>query len=332
MDARTKFALGIGGLAAVAAILFGLFKQVGVKSYGMPTGRVVRAGPHLAVVMETRDPYLPSLKGVPESRMSYSYNLWLIPEAGGPPQTIRLDRAVRSGDRTHVVGARAYDSGVVWLAIKELQGVEVTSGRVISSPPPPSIANMPISKLLPSNANPLEAYRVQSVTLPSGDRLALLSDQELKTDYAPNARLYDTPTAPGGFRPCTLHRVTVQPGPIPRVATSSPVNPTVLRNAAFIRKSENGGLVTFTNPDGFLIVHEAGDPLKATIRLSRLNVDGSLAWSADTGIGTLSQYLPHDRLPAFVGQLPGHLTEPTLTIVNLETGAATTTSLKGPLN
>lgn len=332
VDTRTKLILGIAGLAAAAALLFGLMKSVGVKSYGTPVGRVVRAGSHLAVLIETRNPYLPSLQGVPESRMSYAYDLWLIPETGGPQRSFRLARSVRSGDRRHNHGAQRFENGVLWYTIQDLQGFDLASESTVTTPAPASIVNIPISQLLPPSDNPLIPYRAQSVTLASGERLSLLSVEEAKTALAPGARLHDNPDAAGTFWPRTLHRISAQPGPIPRLAASAPVSTTEFRNAAFMRTAPNGPPVRFSNPEGYLMVHEAGDRVHPTVHLSRMNADGTIAWTADTRIGRLSDILPHDRLPAFVGQLPNQLTEPTLTVVNLESGQAVTTSLKGPLN
>ena len=66
--------------------------------------------------------------------------------------------------------------------------------------------------------------------------------------------------------------------------------------------------------------------------VARLNTDGTIAWTADTRIGRLNQVLPHERLPAFVGELPQSLTEPMIAVVDLKDGVARTKSLKGPLN
>lgn len=326
-------ALGVGGLAAVAAVVFGISKQVGVKSYGSPTGKVVRAGQHLSVLIQTRDPYMPSLKGRSESDMSYSYSLWLIPEtADGDITTVRLDRNVRSIDRMHTAGVHGYQNGVVWAATKDLVGVDVAAGKIVNTPVPAAIDKLTVSELLGGSEHPLEEYRAENVTLPNGDWLFMASDEEAKKDLAMGTRLSDNSTAKGTFWPRKLHFVTVQPGPIPRIATAAPVGTTEFKNAAFMRSSEGGKVVRFTNPDGFLIVHDAGDPVKSTVHFSRLNVDGSIAWTVDTKIGRFRQILPHESLPAFVGNFPGELTEPTLTVLNLKDGTVKTKSLKGPLN
>ncbi|MFO0857271.1 MAG: hypothetical protein U0640_07955 [Phycisphaerales bacterium] len=333
MNPRSILALGVGGLAAVAAVVFGVTKQVGVKSYGYPVGRVVRTGQHLSVLIETRNPYMPSLKGRPESDMSYSYSLWLIPETGdGDINTVRLDRSVRSGDRMHTAGVHGFDNGVVWCGIKNMVGVDIATSRVVDKTVPAAIDKLTISDLLVERDSPLADYKADSVALPSGDWLFLADDEETQKELTPGTRLYDNSPAKRSFLNRKPRFVTVQEGPIPRVATANIAGTAEFKNGAFMRSTKNGKVIKFTNPEGFLIVHEAGVPGKPSVHFSRLNIDGSVAWTVDTKIGTFTQILPHDTLPAFVGQLPGELTEPTLTVVNLKDGTAKTKSLVGPLN
>lgn len=332
MHPRSIVTLGVGGLAAVCAVVFGAWRQVGVKSYGSPAGRVVRAGQHLCVLMETRDPYMPSLKGRSESDMRYSYELWVIPEAGGAARTVRLERGVRSSQRTHNIGAQWSENGVLWYTIEDVKGIEVATGKASTAQPPAALVNAPISQLMGTGGNPLEELRAQSVTLATGERLVLANADEVSKDMKPGTRLYDNPTAVGTYKPRTLHVVTSQPGPIARIAEVKALGDRTFRNGAFLRDAEGGNAVRFTNPEGFLVVHDGGDPVHPSVCVSRLNADGTVAWTADTTIGRLTQVLPHEGLPAFVGELPQQLTEPLLAVVSLKDGSAKTTSLKGPLN
>ncbi len=333
MSPRSVLALGVGGLAAVAAVAFGISKQMGVKSYGTPVGRVVRTGQHLSVLIETRDPYMPSLKGRAERDMSYSFALWLIPETGdGDIETVRLDRSVRSGDRLHTAGVHGFLNGVVWVATKHLVGVDVAKGQIVHAQAPVAIDKLTISELLGGSDHPLQDYRSENVALPSGDWLVMADDEEAKKELEPGRQLYDNASAKGTFLTRKLYFVTVQSTPSARVATAHRTGTTEFKNGAFMRSSKGGKVVKFTNPDGFLIVHEDGVPGKPTAHFSRLNIDGSVAWTVDTKIGRFEQIVPHETLPAFVGQLPGELTEPTLTVLNLKDGTVRTKSLKGPLN
>jgi hypothetical protein len=337
MNPRSLLVLVVGGIAAVSALAAGLWKQVGVKSYGYPAGRVVRAGENLAVLIQTRDPYMPSLKGVSESDMHYSYVLWLIPATcDGDVRDIRLAKGIRSSNRTHNIGAQWFENGIVWVAIKDLEGVDVATGNVTSQAPPPALVKAPISQLMGEyggpNMNLLEEYRSKNVTLASGERLVLANDDEIKSDLKPGARVYDNSTATGTFKHRTLERVTIEPGPIPRVATVTRVVETTFRNGSFMRAGKGGNVVRFANPEGFLVVHESLDPVNPTKVFSRVSADGSIVWTTDTTIGRLSQILWHDEIPAFIGEPPQQLTEPTLSVVHLKDGSVKTKSLKGPVN
>jgi hypothetical protein len=334
VNPRLVVALGVGGLAAAAALAFGIVKLLGVKSYGHPAGLVVRAGQHLAVLIETRDPFIPSLKGRDERDMSYSYTLWLIPESGsGDIRTIRLDRGVASGSRTHNVGVKQYDNGILWLSIEDLQGIDLASERKTTQPAPAPLVNAPILQFMGAGEFPLEQFRAQSVMLPSGDWLFLVSNDEVKASLQLGTRLYDDSATARGTRDARrLNVVTAAPGVIPTVASAARIGDREFRNGAFMRSVKGGSVVRFSDPDGFLIVHDQGDPVHPSIHLSRVNADGSIVWTADTKIGRLNQVLPHERLPAFVGELPRELTEPMLTVVDLKDGTARTKSLKGPLN
>lgn len=333
MSPRTMILIGVAGLAVAAALVAGLARQLGVKSYGMPTGQVVRAGKDLAVLIETCDPYLPSLKGVDESRKSYSYALWLIPErCDGETRVIGLDRGVRSGDRMHARGVHWYEQGVAWAGMGELRGVDVASGEIVTQAPPVGLVNAPISQLMPRDQRPLEEYRSGGVVLASGLRLVMANEDEEKVELKPGKRLYENPDMGGSFKARRLSSVSVEAGPIPKVASAARVGSAEFRGGSLMRGGRGKGVVRFDNPEGVLVVHMGGDAVHPSLRLSRVNADGTVSWTADTKIGDVSQILWHDTLPAFVGQLPHELTEPMVAVVDLTDGSVRTRSLKGPVN
>jgi len=324
-------ALCIGGAAAIAAALFGAARQVGVKSYAYPVGRVARAGEQLAVLMERREPYLPSLRGRSESDMSYSHDLWLIPASGdGSIRKIRVARGVRSSDRSQFAGIVGIDGGDVWLRIQDLHGYDLNSGRPISKLPPHSIANMPISQFLgPINAPALGPYRAHTAMLSEGKWLTLADEQEASTRIGRSERLFHNQTAEGTYRCRSLYAVSAESGPIPRVMDAHRMPLEELHNAAFLRTTEDGEIARFSGPDGFLIVYEAGDPAARTTHFARLNIDGSISWATDSTLGRLKQILPHPSTPAFIGELPGKPSETVLSILHLSDGSIKTLVLKG---
>ncbi len=333
MNARSKLALGIGVLAAAVAVAMGAARKIGVKSYGRPVGRVVRAGEQLAVLMETCDPYMPSLQGRDERDMSYSYALWLIPESGaGDMRVIRAAKSVRSGDRAHVAGVLGRVGDTVWLRIADLHGFDLVSGQRVATTPPASIANLTMSDYLGPHHEPaLEPYRTTAVSLPSGGWLVLADEEEAPSELKPGTRLYHNATSKGTYRSRALFDVAAEPGPIARLATSTHLAGVEFKNGAFLRASENGEVIRFANPDGLLVVFDSSDSGPHTFHFARVNADGTVAWTVDSRMGRFTEILAHERWYTFVGELEDKLSQPMLAVLDLETGTIRQHSLQRPI-
>lgn len=337
MPTRASIPLVLGGITAVLALLAGACRQMGVKSYGYPAGRVVRAGSNLAVVIETRDPYLSSLKGVPEDRMSYSYKLWLFPDSGtAPHSTTTLARSVRSSDRTHNIGAQHFENGILWFTISDIQGFDLSSNSITSRPVPKHIASMPITQLMGFNSPPEEPYLAKGVLWSPSEWFTLATDAEAAADLAPNSRLDPSDDATRSRDPRTLRHASIASNPLTRVTSTDPlISSPPFRHAALFRDAPSGNVIRFSDPDSFLVFHREGDPVHPTLRLSRVGLDGSTTWTMDTQIYKLKQILPHPTSPAFVGERyigPGKLAEPILVIARLDLGTVHIHSLRADPN
>ena len=310
---------------------------MGVQSYGYPAGRVVRAGSHLAVVIETRDPYFPSLKGVPEDRMSYSYKLWLFPDSGtSPHSSSRLARSVRSSARTHNIGAQYFENDILWFTISDVQGFDLASNSITSRPVPKHIASMPITQLMGFNSPPEEPYLAKGVLWSPSNWFTLATEAEAAADLAPNSRLDPSDDATRSRDPRTLRQAASASEPRRRVDGTEPRSSAPPdRHAALLRDAPSGNVIRFSNPDGFLVFHREGDSVHPTLRLSRVGLDGSTTWTMDTQIYKLKQILPHPTSPAFVGERylgPGKLAESILAIARLNLGTVHIHSLRDDPN
>lgn len=335
MHPRIAIALAVTALAAIAALLFGLKKQIGVRSYGYPAGRVVRTGQHLAVVIQKCDPYIPSLQGTAESKKSYSYQLWLIPDtATGDPRTMSLATSIRSSDRRHYVGVERVESGIIWCSTSTTIGIDATTLKPTSTPVPASIANIPISELLGSSRPADEPFRARVARVGPDEWLMLATELDARNDLKAGFSMPRNTDAESTSKPRTLYRVTTKTDPLPKIESFSAITPLTVRNAAFLRSSVTGELYRFTSPDGFLLIHEGEPNTPSTVRLSRMNLDGTLAWTTDTTIQRLTQLLPHATLPAFVGELVTTASpinpHPAIAVINVTDGSLNVKSLISP--
>ncbi len=335
MHPRIFISLLVTVLAAITAMLFGIKKQVGVRSYGYPAGRVMRAGPYLAVVIQKCDPYLPALQGTSEDKKSYSYHLWLVPEtAAGDTRSASLVRSVRSRDRRHYVGIERVESGVVWYSTSATAGVDYTTLKPANMAVPASVASIPISQLLGSSRPPDEPYRARIAQLGSEEWLMLATELDARNDLKAGFGMPRNTDAQTTFKPRTLYRVSTKTDQRPQIESFAAVTPLTVRNAAFLRTGATGELYRFTNPDGLLLIHEGDPNTPSTVRLSRMNLDGTFAWTSDTTIQRLTQLLPHDTLPAFVGELATSATpinpHPAVAVINVGDGTVNVKSLIAP--
>lgn len=337
MHPRIFISLVVTVLAAIAAIFFGIKKQVGVRSYGYPAGRVMRAGPYLAVVIQKCDPYIPTLQGTSEDKKSYSYQLWLMPEtAVGDTRSASLDRSVRSRDRRHYVGIERVESGVVWYSTRATAGIDYTTLKPANMAVPASVANIPISQLLGSSRPPDEPYRARIAPIGPDEWLMLATELDARNDLKAGFSMPRSTDAEMISKPRTLYRVSTKMAQRPQIESFSAVAPLTVRNAAFVRTGTTGELYRFSNPDGLLLIHEGDPGTPSTVRLSRMNLDGTFAWTSDTTIQRLTQVLPHATLPAFVGELATTATpinpHPAVAVINVNDGGVNVKSLIAPAN
>lgn len=103
-------------------------------------------------------------------------------------------------------------------------------------------------------------------------------------------------------------------------------------NAAFLRLDDRSEPVRVRNPDGALMIYTSEPGRKGTLRVARVDTEGTIIWNADTRLDrfALQQILPGEQSMAFIGtrpRVPDQVPEPLLVIVDNASGAMTTHSL-----
>ena len=117
-----------------------------------------------------------------------------------------------------------------------------------------------------------------------------------------------------------------------RILSVTALNGTEYLNAAFLRMDDASEPWRTTDPDGALMIHTSEPGQQGTLIAARVDNDGNIIWTVDTGIDRfkVSQILPGKSSFAFVGTrppVPDKLSEPLLVIVDNTSGEARTVSL-----
>jgi len=99
------------------------------RTVGQPLGPAVRAGEHVAVLLQTQEPHVPSLHRN-ASRDRYRLELLLLPTGeGGARRKVRLAEGLRAGGALQSARLLGVDGDTLWIRTPELQAYRMTSGQ-----------------------------------------------------------------------------------------------------------------------------------------------------------------------------------------------------------
>lgn len=165
--------------------------------------------------------------------------------------------------------------------------------------------------------------------------LGLLSPEELGGEFKVGKYIKAVENADDAKRMRRLCAATLEPssdGEYHKILRIAPIADTEYLNAAFLRMDSDMEPFKLKDPDGALMIHTSAPGLKGTLIVSRVDGQGQLAWSTDTGVDrfALKQILPGTDVIAFVGTRPmveGKLSEPLVVLVDNSTGQVNSHSL-----
>jgi hypothetical protein len=132
-----------------------------------------------------------------------------------------------------------------------------------------------------------------------------------------------------------LSKATLEPssgGARYRIRTMTPLGDAEFLEAAFLRMNDKAEPLRLENPSSALMIHTAASGGPRTLVVSRVDDQGNLLWSTDTGLDrfSLKQILPGADVLAFIGErppIPNKLSEPLIVLVESRTGKLTSHSL-----
>ncbi len=123
----TLIVLVLGGAAAAARSLFSVRVP-----HGIPIGQSVRTPGSVLTLIQTMEPYVPSLHH-DSSKERFRVGLYVQPIAGGgEPRMIPIAKGVQTG-ALHFPKILGQEGDVVWCDLHDLFGVNLKTGRMIRS-------------------------------------------------------------------------------------------------------------------------------------------------------------------------------------------------------
>jgi hypothetical protein len=161
--------------------------------------------------------------------------------------------------------------------------------------------------------------------------LAVATPEAGASDYKPGFSLPRDFSAETKDRALVLYRGTCEANDARHAIRSvERVGESRYRGATFLRAAPGAAILRAAAPDSVFLLHRAGSQLFAPLTLVRLAPDGRVVWSADTGIGRLTQVLPGANDIALLGErppAPNKVPEPIMTLIDTQRGAPKITSL-----
>jgi hypothetical protein len=323
LKAMLGSALAIFVLVVVGAIWISRKGLSVAPATGVPLGICVRTDTHIASLLQANDPHLPEISGR-GGNTTTSISIVLFPLDGSAMKKIVIAESL-ADEQIALARILGSDGRVLWFDVNgpggvDLQQMKLVDPREVREPEPPRSA----TPFPPDPDNNLSSGFIAA----PGQWFGLHSEEERTVEFAP--RKFVRPVASQQNRK-QMRRfmrgvldVPVE-GMYHQIVSMEPIGDGTYLNAAFLRMDSNTEPYRCADPDGALMVHTDKPGLGGKLIVSRVDLNGTVLWSTDTGIDrfSLTQILPGERSFAFVGTRPpveGKLSEPLVVIVDNNTG------------
>lgn len=178
----------------------------------------------------------------------------------------------------------------------------------------------------------VHTHLCQGGPIATGTWLVALSAKERESSFRVGSTIAHDLPAERSREPRQLHRLQVEPlGTRLRIVALEPVGEASFTGGTLLRRAPGAGPLVLGEPTAVLVCHRTGSTLEPRISVARVDAQGAVAWSVDTGLRDLDQVLPDARHTIMVGRFPapeGRLPEPVAVIVDAATGAVVARSLR----
>ncbi len=182
-----------------------------------------------------------------------------------------------------------------------------------------------------------EHYLIPGAVLDQTEWVGVHSASEVARDFAPGTSISGRAALRKTKEARHLYRGRVEAVPSSprfpfRISSIEKIAGDDYFNAALLGTGTEGSPMALTDPGGFLLAYTAEPGLQGSLKVARIDRAGKRVWNVDTGIGVfgLQQILPDTRAVAFIGpppQRPDVVPESQLVVINVQSGAVSTTNL-----
>ncbi len=332
---RAKLAGVVLIVAVIAALLLWLKNTVLViqASTGTPIGLSVRTIDHVATLIQALEPYTPSLQR-DASKDRYRVGLFIAPAEGSAAGRLIPIVGNQPGSAVQLAKILGSDGPTLWFDVAGIGGVDLRTGELLRPGAGRTVIEAPRSGSSPLDPTPASYLAAGLFTAPA-EWLGVHSSSELERDFKPKSWLRRVVSLDDTREFRQLYRGKLEPASGEKYQAIISMTPLVAGkylNAALLRMDDKSEALRLTDPASVLMIHTSAPGLQGTLMFVRIDMDGKVIWSVDTGIDRshLSQILPGERSTAFVGtrpRVPDKLSEPILVIVDHRQGTMTTHSL-----
>ncbi|MBP6012917.1 MAG: hypothetical protein KBA31_11880 [Alphaproteobacteria bacterium] len=173
------------------------------------------------------------------------------------------------------------------------------------------------------------------IVIAPGAWLGLHSPAELSSAFKPGKWIRPVESADDVKVSRRLSKATLETATADarfRIRAIATIGDAEFLEAAFLRMDDKSAPLKLASPDSALMVHTSPAGFAGTLVVSRVDFQGNLLWSTDTGLDRfqLKQILPGQDVLAFVGTrppIPDKVSEPLVVLVDAGTGKMTSQSL-----
>lgn len=297
---------------------------------GAPLGLCVRTDHHIATLMQTLEPYTPSLhRDGSEDRFTVS--IFIVPLDGSKPRLIPIlhEQSFPSVQLAKVLGS---DGSTLWFDARGIGGVDLETFELLK---PSEVRDPYVPQPALPFAPAVSEYLSAGYHTGPGSWLGLHSAAEIEGGFAPKEFVRRVVRQDEAKQLRRFYRGVLD-APVNdeyhRILSMTAIGDTEYLNAAFLRMDEASEPLRMTDPDGALMIFTSDPGLQGRLMVARVDLDGKVVWKTDTGIDRfkLSQILPGKDSFAFVGTrppVPNKVSEPLLVIVENRSGKTTLHSL-----